>query len=536
MLLVLGVLGIAWFLFWFASSGVGFSPAEGGHNGPAGPRSDAPHPPHREPEIPAPLQRMVRRQEVPESNVVLRVRGGGGEPVNGARVSRCPLAGARNLAESDIIGMTDQNGEFRLVKEDVERIVDAARLAVYARGYVLTSIDLPHAPGVYEVSLDRGSRLELVFRDFHGKELEGMSAAVSMARFPWGSVLEEDARARGPGSDPIGTIWHARSDESGSAVFESLLPGRYYLRAESADWIPVSGQEGRMVVELPGAGARHEFKCGRICIAAIQTSVPPSEVLSYWIRGSGSHVDTGSTVEMLSARQRKIESQFPGCHAIVSLAPGVAEDLGVARFHYQTLAHGEFEHELPFVPLGAFVRPSLYSAPARSRLPHGEVCVRLAGDHGIAREKLRVRLKRRAGDIDGILCVEGEPRLVPAGTYVVDFETRAMAQAVAPPGSLHVEPNAKLELGLRIKEELVPLTVIVQIPESLRGEIVNIDIAQNGARLQRGRTRTGEYCAWVREGVYEVTADVLECRPASTSVIVRRSEPASLVLKCEREQ
>ncbi|MEQ1634587.1 MAG: hypothetical protein ABL997_19575, partial [Planctomycetota bacterium] len=256
-------------------------------------------------------------------------------------------------------------------------------------------------------------------------------------------------------------------------------------------------------------------------------------ILLYEITDGSTHIGGGFAVEALGLRRREIEGRFPQCQAIVSLARGDEASLGVAKFRYSTLRHGELVREVPFVPIASFVEPALLVAQEGPSVPAGEVCVRLTDDYGVVRRKLRVTLGRRAGDRDGILCVENETRTVPAGRYVVEFNDREMFKAVERSGTVEVRENAKTEVVLRIKDDLVPLAVHIDMPAVLIGQIAVITLVCTGQKDRKSTTRGVDWLTWVPEGVYEVTVETPGCSPAFATAVVTKESPGLVQLKCE---
>ncbi len=531
-LLIFGLLVLAWCWFWLAPEESHSAPPVSERSAIAVSNGSASEQESASVVIPTSIVPSVQRLEVTAKAIVLRVRDGAGSPVEGATVSRCSAIGARNLSRSDQIGITDRLGELSIPLGQSRAAEEADRLAISAKGLVRASIDYPRESGRYEVMLASGNSLEVQCRDFVGRSIPGIRVAISMVLFPASLWVDVPSEQREPGSDAVSTTWHGESDNLGTVLFDGLLPGQYFVRAESRDYLMASTDSNQMTLDVPVGGSRHVIVCGQICVAALQTTVPLPEVLFCEITGCPKHIVAGFAQEALELRRREIESKFPECRAILSLTRGDDASQGLATFRYSTLGHGELVREVPFIPIASFVKPEVLVAMEGHRIPAGEVCVRLVGDFGVSRGKLRVTLRRRARDQDGILCVEDQARLVPAASYVVDFNDREMAKAIDKASPVEVRQGEVTEIVLKIKDGLVPLAVQVEMPAVLNGQFASLVVSGLG-QIRRGRTRGGAWLTWVAEGIYEVTAETPGCNPVSARVVVSRGKVALVPLTCE---
>lgn len=533
LLLTVGCLVIAWCSF--AVANISSAPSRNlsiNHqvdmaSGPR--RGDA----HDTASVPDALQPRLIREDASSSALVLIVRDEAGSPISGAAVAHCPEGGARTLSITSRIGDTNQAGEIAVPLEG-GILAEGSLLVASARGYVPKSIKCPGVPGRYEIALQAGSVLEIECRDFSAIPLPGLRVAVSRATFPASVWRDTPPDRRDIGSDPITTIMHGTTDDSGQVIFDGISPGDYFVRAESDSHLLASTNSKRKVLGVGPGTARHLLTCGTICVAALEVNVPPEEVVYYDIVGAPSHVNAGFVQEALDLRRRDIESKFSRCHAVVSLATGVSgSDMGYAKFRYSTLRHGDFVHDVQFVELAAFKEPATYVAQEVASPPIGEVTLRIEGDHGVARERLRVELLRTRRSVSGITCVEGDTRLVPAGQYVIELNDREMSRALEVPPVVDVIADIHNEVILKVREGLVPLTISIEMPLLLRGQFVSL-IAKGPDGVSRwGRTRGDRSVVWLPAGVYEVTAESAWCKAIARVVTVSSSETPSITLRME---
>ncbi len=531
-LLVVGLLVAAWCWFWLASAMGQPGPSRAG-DAPTGLNAHASEGGLGSLVTPTALASSSLRVEAPANTIVLLVRDGAGNPVVDATVARCSAAGARNLSRSDRIGVTDSSGELSIPFGEAGGGDAGGLLAISARGLVPVALERPRAPGRYEVVLAAGSTLEMQCHDFAGRPLPRIRVAISMVFFPAAALAPARTEHSEPGSDAAATIRHGESDESGTIMFEGLLPGKYFIRAESQGYLLTATENNPVVIDVAVGIVRHVIVCGEICVAALRTNVPLTDILFYEITGSSAHIPAASAQEILDMRRREIEDRFPQCQAMVSLAKSGDASHRQATFRYSTLGYGELVHKVPFVSFESFVEPALLAAAEGPRPPAGEVCIRFESVHGVVRGKLRTTLKRNATDMNGIVCIQDETRTVPVGRYIVDTNDREMARAIEWPSFVEVREHGKAEAVLRIKQGLVPLTIDVEIPAILKGQFASVSIGAAGQKLRRGRTRVGSWLTWVPAGVYDVTVEAVGCNPTTTRVIVANEMPARMPLRLE---
>lgn len=531
-LTVAGVLAIGW--CWFAYSALSGESAQlerpSSHEHEEGPHGDAASPPA----VPSPTSAELSRNRVQSSTLVLIVRDEAGHLIAGASVARCSAAGGRNLSVKDRVGITDSAGELCIPLADAVTM-DQGQLVVTARGLVAKSIDCPRSPGCYDVTLQAGAELQIQCHDFTGLPLPHIDVAISMVLFPasvWRDTVPDDRQV---GSDAVTTIRFGQSDAHGAVVFDGLLPGTYFVRAESESHLLAATDNGKMAIDVVGGTSRQVLVCGKVCVAALETNVPTADILDYGIVADRSHVTTGVSQEALDLRRREIERRFPSCQVAVSVAKGGAEGLGQASFRYSTVGYGDIVHDVPFVEMASFVRPATFLAAAVARQPSGKVVLRVEGDYGVSRRKLRAELKRTMRSVSGIPCVEGEEKTVPATSYVVDIMDRELAKAIETPEAVVVPEQGRVEVALRIRDGLVPVTVGVDIPAILSGQIATITISAPGRRTSKGRTLGGPWVTWVPAGVYDVTVEAGGCKTASATLVAAVGQATSISLTLETQ-
>jgi hypothetical protein len=484
------------------------------------------------------------REAAPMPATVLRVRDVLGRAIAGAAVAACPATGARNLSDDDRIGATDQLGEIVLPRRE-PAVASESMLVVSATGYVPEGIAWPVAPGEHEVSLRSGGAVQIDCRDHASRPLHGIKVVLSQVYVPASLWHDGSVGHTGAGSDARATIWHSTTDQGGVAVFEGLLPGNYHLRAESKSYVMLATGSGGMIRPIAVEAERVSLctiTCGRICVAALRTNVPQEEVLYHHIESARGHAITAAFHDVLEIRRGEIEAKFVGCQVSVSVAagdsatPGMAGDLGTAKFVYSTLTHGRFVVEVPFVAIEEFEAPESFAAATTERPPTGEVVVRVEGDHGVERRKVRIELRPHLRSIEGVLCIEGEPRVLPAGAYVLDCHDRELATALVLPPRIDVEEGVRRDVVLRVKEGLVPLVVDLTAPRTMQDQYRSLEFVGRAARGRRVRTKGDRIVVWLEPDTYVLTARLPGCRPHVTTIAVAAGSPmsASIALEANR--
>lgn len=532
-LLVVALLAVAWCCFLFApvkkpaaprSSGIDTATHFTSHDWRSG-RDSA--------WAPTAVNPSPIRVELPANSIVVAVRDEVGHPIVGATVARCSAAGARNLSPSDQIGITDVSGEVLIRIEPSEFDDDHGLLAINAKGFVPTSIKEPSDPGRYEVRLAAGSTVEIECRDFVGRPIPNLGVAVSMVPLPVSIRADALPSQSEPGSDASSTIRYGESDEIGVVMFEGLQPGRYFIQAESRDYLLADAGNNKPVIDVAHGRTRHAVVCGEICVAALETNVPSSDVLFSEIYRKGPHITVSFNMEVLDIRRREIERRFPRCNAIVSLARNGESGLGRATFRHSTISHGNVVQEVPFVRFSEFTDPFTLTVKEGSRLPTGAVCIRVEGDFNVQRNKLRIIL-RRPDDTSGILCIENETRIIPAARYALDTNDREMARAIAWPEPVELHEHETADIVLKIKDGLMPLTVDVTMPSVMKDQYASLIVSTADQKPRRGRTRLGSWRTWVPAGTYHVAAETAGCTRVTARVVVTTGSAAHVTLELER--
>ncbi|MCA8952750.1 MAG: hypothetical protein KDE27_24785 [Planctomycetes bacterium] len=531
--LVVGCLAIAWGWFAFESTR-GESLAAGRVRsasrtaGQADVRDIAA--PGRARSILAPQAPELLREGVPPSAVILVVRDESGGPIPGAVVARCAEVGARTLSSRARIGSADSSGEIEVPLED-GGTASTGLLIVSARGLLPQAISCPSAPGRYAVTLLAGSTLEIDARDLDSAPLPGVRVAVSQAVFPASIWRDTPPEQREIGSDPATTIRYGETTGSGRVVFDGLAPGDYFVRAEGESHLLVDTSARKVVLNVGPGTTTHRIDLGKICVAALETNVPAEEILNWKIR-SRDYSRPGFVQEALELRKRDIERRFPLSQILLAVKPRSVE-MELPQFHYWTLRHGDLVHEVPFVDLDAFERPERFVAPEVARRPTGEVLLSVEGDHGVARDKLRVELKRTARSVFGFACVEGEPRVLPVGRYVIDLFDREFARALDLPREVEVADGARAEVVLEVKKGLVPVTLSVELPPLLRGQYTKLTVTGSGMDSRRSRTRGDIWTTWLPQGAYEIVGETAGCKSSVMRLEVTGLEAVSANLVME---
>lgn len=468
-------------------------------------------------------------REAVTTDIVLCVSDALGRPIPDAAVAACPKDGARNISAEAVLGATNTLGELSLPFSGHGSIKDCI-LAVHARGHVPASILCPDAPGRYAISLASGGTLEIECRDFSFKPLPGVRIAVSKTLFPASIWRDTPNSRREFGSDPAATIWHKHSEGNGIAVFEGLAPGQYQIRAESATHLLASTGTDGLVRPLTVVGhsvSRHLITCGMICIAALKTNVPMDEVLYYQLVGASSHVGSGYLRESIDLYRRDFEAKFPGSNVMVAVAGDASGELGRANFDFWTLRHGRFSCDVPFISIDRFEGPELYQAPQCAQPPTAEVIIEVDGDHEVDRRKLRVELKREMRSVEGIACVEDQPRLVPAGKYVIDCNDREMVSALEIPAFVDVLEGSRQVIALKVKDGLAPLIMDFSVPSIMRDYFRTVSVSSPGQKSRTSRTKGNRLIMWLAPATYQVTARTFGCKSVTVDIVVPSQKPVS---------
>jgi hypothetical protein len=339
----------------------------------------------------------------------------------------------------------------------------------------------------------------------------------------------------GVGSDPSVTIWRARSGDSGMVYLDGLMPGEYYMRAESDSHIMVGGQEGRLrnIVVEEGVTSRYVVICGELCVAALRVSVPSDEVLYSHIEVPRGHAITAAIQDAIDAHREKTEERFVGSQVSVAVSMDVSGHMGYAKFYYWTLNHGRFSVEVPYVRLASFDKPDSFLAPRVDGVAVGDVVFRVVGDQGVDRKRLRIELKQQMRSVEGIICREGEPRAVPVGEYVIDCHDRELASAIEMPARIAVAEGVTQEVVLRVRDGLVPLKVHIDAPETLRDHYRWLELSGTGVESRRIRTKGSQVVVWLEPGAYELTARLHGCKSIATAVVVPQGGPAVATIVME---
>lgn len=533
MLLVLTVvclLAASWLFFIHQTVAAEPSPTTAGSHF----ESPSPRAGGNSPTVPRPTVVELVREEAPNSELLLIVGDERGNRIAGATVALCPAGGARNLGVKDRVGLTNSAGELTISLAGISGKEDHSLLVVGAKGFVNEAIDCPRLPGRCDVVLRAGSELQVQCMDFGGLPLSRVDVAISLVLFPASGWRDTPTWQREVGSDAVTTIRYGSTDATGTVTFDGLLPGSYFVRAESEGYLLASANDATsMLLELVGSASRHVLVLGVLCVAALETNVPSEDVVEYTIQGDQSHVLAGLAQEALEVRRRKIEQAFPSCHATVSLARTEAGGLGKAIFRYSTLSYGSLVHEVSFVAMPSFVKPDTFVATGAVRRPTGEVVIRVVGDLGVGRKRLRAELKRSKRSVTGIACVEGEVTTVPATSYVVDVMDRELWKAIEKPADVVVRAQLRSEVVLKIRDGLVPVTVNVAFPSLLREQSATITISAHDQIASKGRAASGEWVTWVPPGAYDVTVEAVGCKLASAKHVALAGQAGSVGVKLE---
>jgi hypothetical protein len=329
------------------------------------------------------------------------------------------------------------------------------------------------------------------------------------------------------------TIRSATSGEQGLALVTGLVPGLYYIRAESPTHMMAATPENKMQVEVSAPEVRRTILCGELCIAAAELDVPKGDVLSVDIAGNPYLITAGYTQEALAQRKRDMKALFPNANMMLAVARGDESSLGVAQFRYQTLRNGVFSRQVPFVSVSSFRKPSLMAPGENVGAVPGSVCLTLSDEYCSNRPKFRAMLKASARERFGIDVVEGESRAVPPGRYNVALVDPELQRAIDDDRWLEVKEHQRTDFALRLRSGFFPLRIEVAGIDKDKSLGSRIVVREMNGKERNIAVKDGCAWCWLPVGEYAVSAYSEAGTSATGKGFIVANKEASLLLKLE---